>query len=489
MTRPLSDAEKRVGRIREQMAAAGIDHRNKLLAQQRTWDLNQQDTNLRDALASINRAWQQIDREVIATNRGGVKGMHGFIAEIAEVGVSNARSRILGGEARCQWVNDNGPVDLIRDGVEIQQKFSAAGGRFGLGAVTDHLGKYPDYISGGGKYQIPEDHYATVRMLHDMSPEEAGLLERGGEGPSHRDWGRVQDFGKDGEISIESLEPSALKYHEVQRDTIGSTLEAEKQSLRDTDRARRESIFAQSRPNLREGTKAAAGAAAVEGGAALVRAVRRKRRAGTRLQDFSAADWNDIAGETGSGLFQGGVRGISIYTLTNFTATPAAVASAVVTVSFGIAGQANKLRNNEITELEFIGNAESMALDAAVSALSALVGQALIPVPVLGAVIGTTVGTLMQSAVSSALSSREAALLEQYLEEQRFVDEQLSVEYRELIEALEEAMARYLSVLELAFSPDPAQALLGSVELALQLGVLPEEVLDSEAKARDYFLS
>ncbi|MEZ5199856.1 MAG: hypothetical protein R2742_00555 [Micropruina glycogenica] len=68
--------------------------------------------------------------------------------------------------------------------------------------------------------------------------------------------------------------------------------------------------------------------------------------------------------------------------------------------------QANQLRRGFIDELGFIENSEIVALEAAVSALSSFVGQALIPVPVLGAVIGNTVGTVMYKAVSSALSRR-----------------------------------------------------------------------------------
>ena len=35
--------------------------------------------------------------------------------------------------------NNNGPVDLIRNGVCIQQKFVQTGGHFSLNAIKDHL--------------------------------------------------------------------------------------------------------------------------------------------------------------------------------------------------------------------------------------------------------------------------------------------------------------------------------------------------------------
>ncbi|MGA6128977.1 MULTISPECIES: hypothetical protein [unclassified Microbacterium] len=485
----MSDPQTLAKTNQEQAVAAWVNYLNQLRLDNLLSAFRRQDVNLEDALASVDEAIRKIDLEVITSNRGGVKGMHGFIAEVAEVGVGNARSQILGEGAVYQWVNDNGPVDLMRGGVEIQQKFVAAGGRFGLSAITEHLEKYPDFVTSGGKYQIPSDHFDVIRKLHDMPREEAGsLLTRSGDGPSFRDWERVQAFFDKGSVSIESLEPSTLDYHEVQRGVYESTLAAEKDALRSTDQTQRDHAYHASRPKLKEGAKATLVAAAVEGGTAFVVAVVEKRREGKKLKDFTVDDWTEIAGSTGRGTVRGGVRGLSIYSLTNFTATSAAVASSIVTAAFGIAEQANKLRRGEIDELEFIEAAELVSLEAAVSGLSSFVGQALIPVPVLGAVIGNTVGMVMYSAVSSSLSRREAELITRYLEEQRVLDEHLAADYQELVNRLDESMGDYLAVLERAFSPDVEVALLGSVDLALTLGVVADDVLDSEQKTFTYFL-
>lgn len=94
----------------------------------------------------------------------------------------------------------------------------------------------------------------------------------------------------------------------------------------------------------------------------------------------------------------------------------------------------------------------------------------------------------MYKAVSSSLSEREALLIERYLGEQRVLDEQLGSEYQELIEHLDASMSDYLGVLERAFSPDWEVALLGSVELALELGLAPDEVSDFDQKVLAYFL-
>jgi hypothetical protein len=481
--------EKLIKTTQEQAVASWVNYLNQLRIDTLLSSFARQDENLRNAITSVDEAMRKIDLEIVATNRGGQKGMHGFIAEIAEVGVGNARERIIGQEAVYQWVNDNGPVDMVRGGIEIQQKFVASGGRFSLGAVTEHLRKYPDFVKNGGRYQIPRDHLEMIQMLRSMSPEEAGrLLSRSGEGPSFRDWQRVDKFFIEGSIGIESFEPSKLEYREVQKGLYESTLEAEKGSLRSTDQSLRDKAYQGSRPKLQEGAKAAVVAAGIEGGTTFVLAVTAKRKEGKRFKEFSDEDWSEILGETGSGVARGGVRGLSIYSLTNFTATSAAVASSIVTAAFGVAEQAHRFRNGEIGEFEFIENAEIVCLEAAVGALSSFIGQALIPVPVLGAVIGNTVGAVMYKAVSSSLSKKEAGLINRYLADQHVVDKELAAEYNDLIEKLDESMSNYLTVLERAFSPDLQVALLGSVELARELGVPAEEILDTKDKARSYFL-
>lgn len=485
----MSDTVKLAKSNQEQAIAAWVNYLNQLRIDNLLKALGRQDVNLQDALASLDEAIRRIDLEVVGANRGGVKGMHGFIAEVAQVGVGNARSQILGQGAAYQWVNDNGPVDLMHRGVGIQQKFVAAGGRFSLGAIAEHLQRYPDFVANGGKYQIPADHFEVIQRLHAMPPEEARkFLTRSGGGPSLRAWERVQVFFDEGSVGIDALEPSDLEYHEVQRGAYGSTLEAERKSTHATDQSRRDDAYQESRPTLREGANAMVAATAVEGGTAFLLAVVEKRREGKKVKDFTTEDWIEIAGDTSSGFVKGGVRGLSIYSLTNFTATSAAVANSIVTAAFGIAEQANRLRRGEIDELAFIENIELVSLEAAIGALSSFVGQALVPVPILGAVIGNTVGIVMYKAGSSSLSEREAALIERYLEEQRVLDEQLATEYQELIEKLDGSMSHCVGVLQRAFSPDVEVAFLGSVELALELGVASEEILDSQEKTLAYFL-
>ncbi len=485
MTEPISGAK----RIQEQAVAAWVNHLNEVRLETLFARLERHADDLDGALSAVDAALRRIDLEVVARNRGGVKGMHGFIAEVAEVGVGNARARIVGEAARYGWVNDNGPVDLLRDGVEIQQKFVAAGGRLGLGAIGEHLDKYPDFIRNGGKYQIPADHYETIRDLHAMSATDASKLVAGsGDGPSYRDWLRVRAFFGTGRVDVDSLERSALDYADVQRGSYTATLESEKDSLRATARSQRAGASAAGRASIREAGKATIASGAVEGVTTFVMAVVRKHRAGTPLAQFTTGDWTEVLGESGVGVVKGGVRGASVYTLTNLAATPAAVASALVTASFGVAELANGLRTGTITESEFIERAELVSLEAAVSAVSSLVGQAVIPIPVLGAVIGNTVGTVMYQTVSDSLTRRERELLERYADEQRLLGERLTSEQEQLVDRLRSATSTYVAVLDRAFSPDVDIALAGSVALAIEVGVASADILDSDEKTAAYFL-
>lgn len=161
----MDDLPKLVRSNQEQAVASWVNYLNQLRIDDLLSSFIQQDENLLNALTSIDEAIRKIDLEVVTANRGGQHGMHGFIAEIAEVGISNARQQILGQAPVYQWVNDNGPVDLLRCGVEIQQKFVAAGGSFSLGAIAEHLQKYPDFVQNGGRYQVPADYFEVIKEL------------------------------------------------------------------------------------------------------------------------------------------------------------------------------------------------------------------------------------------------------------------------------------------------------------------------------------
>lgn len=485
----MSDHEKLIRSVQEQATAAWVNHLNQMRIDGLLHAISAQDVNLEAALKCIDETMKTIKLEIVDRNLGGFDGMHGFIAEAAEVGVGNARKLILGGEKVYQWVNDNGPTDLLRSGLHIQQKFVRAGGRYGLYAVGQHLRKYPDYVMDGGRYQLPSDDFDVIRRLRAMPHEYASKhLTRRGDGPTFEDWKWVNNFLDERGIDTEALEPSLLEYSSVQRDRYAGTLDAERKSLLGTDSVQRADAVRAAGASLREGAKATFVGAALEGGTAFILAVVAKRREGRSFAQFTRDDWSEIAAASGIGVAKGGVRGASTYVLTNFGRTSAATASAMVTVGFGIAEQVNKLRRGKIDEAEFIQNSELVALEAAVSALSAMVGQILIPLPVLGALVGNAVGMILYQSAKSYLSEREMEIIERYRDDQRALNERLAAEYQGLLTQLERSMATFLDVIDHAFSLDVQVAFAGSIQLAVVLQVAPERLLDDESKIAAYFL-
>lgn len=337
----LADLAKR---NQEQAVAAWLGYLDRLRAERLLSALRGQDENLIDALDHVDAALQMIG-DVVASNRGGVKGMHGFIAEVAEVGIGNARTAIRGEDTSYAWVNNNGPTDLFArrssDPAEVRR------GRRPTRARRDSRAprQIPDFVANGGKYQIPNDHFETIQKLYAMTAEDAGkLLSRSGDGPSLTDWKRVQTFFSTDSIGLESVEASHLGYADVQRDAYGVTFEAEKETLRATDANLREKTRQENRPTVGQGARATLVAAGVEGGTTFVLSLVDKRRQGKKLKDLTTDDWTEIAGDTAIGAARGGVRGLSIYSLINLTMTSAAVANMMAAAAFGVADQANKFR-------------------------------------------------------------------------------------------------------------------------------------------------
>jgi len=352
------NTEKIAKSSQEQAIGAWTNYLNQVRLDRLVEALSKQNTNLATAMETIETAFATIKDDIILRNRGGEKGMHGFIAEIAECGIGNARQQIVGKSGVYVWINDNGPDDLRRGTEAIQQKFVQAGGHLSLRAIAEHLRHYPEYLAEGHKYQIPKDHYDKIMTYLEMPADVANKLPTSSGEFSLRQWKEVHAFFEVNNIDLSKLEPSILEYGDVQQAAIAATFDKEKEHLQEVDQAQRDIAYQESKPTLAEGVKATATAAAVEGATTFVMAVARKRKAGKKIKDFAQADWMEIAGDSGKGSIKGGVRGASIYVLTNYTATPAAVASALTTAAFGVAEQAHLFRNGAIDEVRFIENSE-----------------------------------------------------------------------------------------------------------------------------------
>ena len=230
-------------RNEEQAVASWINYLNQVRLDRLIEGLNNQEINFSDAINTLVSTMAKINETIIERNRGGLRGMHGFIAEVAECGVGNAREQILGKMPIYKWVNDNGPADLIRDGVEIQQKFVNSGNHLSLQAIKQHYSDYPWFLDGGRKYQIPADHYEKIKYLLSIPEEQANKMPKSNGEFSLKQWKEVHEFFDGEKIKLSDIEPSRFSYKDVQRDQIQETIGLEKNSIKETDEAIRKDLY------------------------------------------------------------------------------------------------------------------------------------------------------------------------------------------------------------------------------------------------------
>ena len=163
--------------------------------------------------------------------------------------------------------------------------------------------------------------------------------------------------------------------------------------------------------------------------------------------------------------------------------------TAEVTASFGVAAQAYQLQQGNIAQEDFIVNSEVLCLDVSVSAVASMLGQTLIPVPVLGAIIGNMAGMFMYQIAKDHLSEKEQSLIQNYRESFAALNKMLEECYQQLIAQLKKELTKYTSMLELAFDPNVNIAFDGSIALADYVGVAQDRVLRSKADIDNYFLN
>lgn len=285
------------------------------------------------------------------------------------------------------------------------------------------------------------------------------------------------------------VRPSLVTYDEVQLDRVSDTIKAEEAKIQAADKEKRQKVEAESTPSLQEGVKVAALSAVIESSFALATRIYHKLREGKKLHDFTVDDWKDIGLDTALGAVKGGIRGGGIYTLSNFAGTPTPVASALFSAMFGMIAQANKLSKGSISVGEFLDNCEVLCLDVSVSALCSIVGQTVIPIPVLGTVIGNAAGMFMYDIGKTFLSEKEQKLFERFNSEIYEYQLTLDGEYQELPNSLNEQLAKFSSLIELAFDENINMRVISSIERARFVGVPEEHILTSEDVAEQFFLS
>ena len=255
------------------------------------------------------------------------------------------------------------------------------------------------------------------------------------------------------------------------------------------DQEQRQEAYRKTAPSLKEGAKVAGTSAAVEGGLCFCICVFKKLRSGKHLYEFDENDWIEIAKETGFGIIKGGIRGTSVYLLTNFTNTSANLASAYTTAAIGVVSQLNAYERGAIAEDTFLINSEIMCLDIAISTLSSYFGQMIIPIPILGAVIGNIIGETLYGICIRYAEKKEEALVEEMNSELTVYTNSLKSDLQKTINELLAYVTYYNGICELAFNSDVNKSFWASILLAKEAGVSDSKILHTVGEIDTYFLS
>lgn len=160
-------------------------------------------------------------------------------------------------------------------------------------------------------------------------------------------------------------------------------------------KAKNEELIAQQKaqPSFGEASKVAGIGAAVQGGVNLGLFIYKKHKSGKDVWEFDFEDWKECGIDTAKGAMKGGISGYAIYGLTNVCHLSAPSAGAITSGTFGLTNAIVKYRKGDIDTDGFIDLVTLNAIDSTGAAIGASIGQAIIPIPVVGALIGSIVTT------------------------------------------------------------------------------------------------
>lgn len=471
----------------EQAVASWITYLNQIRLDELIAKLDRQDINFEEALAELEEIKNFIgDPSHIL---GSQLTKHGEIAEHMQVNFENARRLIRGLDRNHSFdgVGRTAPEDYIRDGQEVQSKFynGLYNTFFYHHGLKEHLETYPDFVKNGGSYDIPKDQYEKMVKILDMYENDRSKL-------STSDYylaKKIDEYLKKTGLELgKDINPAVAEYDEVQQGAADKTIPKEEKNIREEDMKQRKKAYEDSKPTLKEGIKATGVSAAVEGGVAFCMSVAKKRKE-KKFSDFTIEDWKEVGIDTGGGTVKGGIRGGTIYIMTNFTATPANVASAYVTAAFGVAAQVKALEEGRVSEEDFFINCETVCLDVTISAIASAAGQCLIPIPILGAVIGNIAGEFVYELCRKQCTARSQKIIDSYNAEIQQLKQQLEIKLLQVTIEIQKSLKRFINLEHFAFDEDVNNAFAGSINLALEVGVQDKKIIKNMDDINNYFLN
>ncbi|MUG91710.1 hypothetical protein F7734_04115 [Scytonema sp. UIC 10036] len=375
-----------------QFIAAIVAEDNLRRAEQLAAKLSQQDQAFFEAIAAVDRVRDFI--ECPENILGNTSTKHGEIAEQVEVGIRNAKSLLqsTSTHATFEGVSRTAPEDYLIDGVKVQSKFINGAGNT-LDRVLDHMKKYENFGRDGSYYHIPKDQYETIQKI--LKGEQV-------EGLTSRNAQTIQEKAQEieqlsGHSFSQTVKSASSNYEDIQLGKVNDTLKQHEKELKRENEKIKDRIQTESQPGFADFTKVAVKGAVIGGSIRFATKLYAKYKEGKNVfkGELTVEDWKEIGFETVEGAGLSGISATAIYGLTNFANMSAPLAGAFVSASMEIASLLSSLSRGEITSHEFVELSLFACADSAIVGAGATIGQALIPVPLIGAVIGAIAGRMV----------------------------------------------------------------------------------------------
>lgn len=392
--------------LTDQFVSTAVDAINRSRIADEAVQLSKQAQAFSEATDVMENVREFIDRP--GNILGSAATKHGEIAEVVDVGIRRSLDLVDGRPESADFgsLGRNAPADYYINGQEVQSKF-INGTSKGLQHVIDHLEKYKHFGRDGSFYVIPKDQHEEI--LRVLNGDTAGLSTRTVDCILEKVRVIKEETGKSFQ---EAVQPSVSTYADVQLGKVDSTIDKHEDVLSERNDERNEQIVQDHTPTWAEGAKATAAAGAVGASIGFAVAAFKKYREGKNIfrGDFNRQDWKDVGGETLLAGVGGAVTGASVYVLTNCAELSAPLAGAFVSAVKGVAPLVAAHRRGEMTTAELVDAGLFVCSDVAIVAGCTAAGQALIPVPVLGAVIGSLAGKVLSHVLSKQLKGATRAI-------------------------------------------------------------------------------
>lgn len=427
---------------------------------------------------------------------GNIKTKHGEIAEHIEVEIRKGRDILkhIKPTATFDNVGRTAPEDYIIDTMKVQSKYIAGAGK-SLNHVLDHLHKYPGFAD-KGFYHIPKDQYELLEKVCNGEQIEgitSSTIKKCQETIRLIEKETSKPFS-------EVVKPGLATYKEVQLGQVDKTIdgyEKEFQEANDQEIKKIRTETEQQKNDAQHITDASWGealkysaiSAVITGTTSAGIKIYSKIKSGTKITEFSLEDWKEVGFDFGKGSAKGAISGISIYGLTKNVGLSAPFASAIVSSIMGIASLYYNYKKGEITETEYADATCALSVEVGVAAIGSAIGQAIIPVPVLGAIVGSAIAKASLDISRSIMGKKEAEFIKKLELQYNALITNLDKECKEIIAKIDSYFNDLGGLIEAALDPDINKGLLGSIKLCRFVGVQERDIIHNTDELDVFMLS